>query len=239
MIQLCHTKCSLRDAGPLLDYLTTVNEWMNANPNEVVTILLTNPDGATASAFGAVMQASGLSTWAYSPGSKLTMTQWPTLQTMISNGDRLVMFLGESVLTSHFPLPSDLLTRTTKDYEADTASVPYILDEFAYFFETAYDETDSSFPSCVLDRPSNSNGSGLMMLVNHYLDLSLFGILIPNAFLLPQTNAATGKGSVGAQADLCLQTWGRVPNVILVDFFSAGEFSILRMESGKWSTNLW
>jgi hypothetical protein len=104
--------------------------------------------------------------------------------------------------------------------------VPYILNEFTYFFETAYDITDSSFPSCDLDRPSGSSGSGLMMIVNHFLDLDIFGILIPDVLAAPKTNAATGAGSIGAQSDLCISKWGRSPNVVLVDYFELGKFRL-------------
>lgn len=201
-LELCHTTCLERDAGTLLSYLTSVNTWLEANPNEVLTILLTNGDGVSVSLFGTAMVSSGLSKHAYSPGSKLTISEWPTLQEMISNGDRLVMFL---------------------DFGANTASVPFILDEFSYFFETAYDVTDPNFSSCALDRPSGSSGSGLMMIVNHFLDLDILGILIPDDFALDTTNAATGKGSIGAQSDLCYSTWGRRPNVVLVDYFNSGK----------------
>ena len=64
-----------------------------------------------------------------------------------------------------------------------------------------------------------------MYIVNHFLDLDIFGVLIPATIELPRTNAATGDGSVGAQADLCTSTWGRRPNVILVDFFETGKFA--------------
>lgn len=63
------------------------------------------------------------------------------------------------------------------------------------------------------------------MIVNHFLDLNIFGILIPDDFALETTNAATGTGSIGAQADLCYTTWGRMPNVVLVDFFNVGKLS--------------
>jgi hypothetical protein len=62
------------------------------------------------------------------------------------------------------------------------------------------------------------------MIVNHFLDLDIFGILIPDTLALSTTNAATGTGSIGAQASLCYSTWGRLPNVVLVDFFNVGEF---------------
>jgi hypothetical protein len=62
-----------------------------------------------------------------------------------------------------------------------------------------------------------------MMIVNHFLDLDIFGILIPDNLADAQTNAATGTGSIGAQADLCISTWGRSPNLILVDDFNIGK----------------
>jgi hypothetical protein len=102
--------------------------------------------------------------------------------------------------------------------------VPYILDEFSYFFETEFDETDSTFSSCALNRPAGSSGAGLMMIVNHFLDLDIFGILIPDNAADAQTNAATGTGSIGAQANLCISTWGRSPNFILVDDFNIGKW---------------
>lgn len=62
-----------------------------------------------------------------------------------------------------------------------------------------------------------------MYLVNHYLDQSLLGILIPDNQADSTTNAATGDGSLGAQAELCTGKWGREPNVLLVDMFDRGE----------------
>jgi hypothetical protein len=121
------------------------------------------------------------------------------------------------------PPPNPLLP---KDYLADTSKVPYILDEFSYFFETAYDVT--SFSSCALDRPPGSHGDGLMMLVNHFKDVDLWGIFIPDVPDDAKTNAATGSGSIGEQADLCITTWGRSPNLILLDNFNIGRFFSLR-----------
>ncbi|KAE8442256.1 hypothetical protein EG329_003516 [Mollisiaceae sp. DMI_Dod_QoI] len=178
-LELCHTSCLEKDAGTLESYLSTVNTWMAANPNEVLTILLTNGDNADVSLFGTTVASSGISKYAYTPSSQL-------------------------------------------NYGADTSKVPYILDEFSYFFETAYDVTDKSFATCALDRPPGNSGSGLMMIVNHFLDLDILGILIPDELAASNTNAATGSGSIGAQADLCYSTWERNPNLILVDYFELG-----------------
>jgi hypothetical protein len=114
-IELCHTSCLLLNAGSLTNYLSPIKAWLDANPNEVVTLLLTNGDAIPVSKFGAVFAAVGLDKYAYTPPSTLTLDQWPTLQSLIHAGTRLVVFM---------------------DYHADTSAVSYILDEFTYFFET-------------------------------------------------------------------------------------------------------
>ena len=93
-LEMCHTTCIEEDAGTLISYLTTITTWMVANPDEVVTLLLTNGDSADVSLFGAAMVSSGLSAYAYTPPSQLTMADWPTLQELIDNDTRLIMFLG-------------------------------------------------------------------------------------------------------------------------------------------------
>ncbi len=94
VIKLCHTSCDLEDAGPLANYLTTVKKFLDANPNEVVTLLLTNGDGRPVSDFGAIVSSSGLANYAYVPPAQLAMADWPTLQDFITAGKRFIMFMG-------------------------------------------------------------------------------------------------------------------------------------------------
>jgi hypothetical protein len=101
----------------------------------------------------------------------------------------------------------------TTDYNADTSSVPYILDEFSYYFETHYDVTDSSFPDCSIDRPSGASGDGRMGIVNHMLHLEILGIQIPDELAADTTNSVD---SINAQAAICEGLYGRAPNVVLV-----------------------
>lgn len=109
------------------------------------------------------------------------------------------------------------------DYGADVAKVPYILDEFAYYFETPFDVTDRKFPNCNIDRPPGANADGRMYIVNHFLDVDILGVLVPDRLRAPKTNAVSGEGSIGAQADLCRSKHSRSPNVILVDFIDQGQ----------------
>lgn len=61
-----------------------------------------------------------------------------------------------------------------------------------------------------------------MILVNHFLDYSFFGILIPNQTAAGTTN---GAASITAQADLCSGLYGRTPNFILVGLYRPGWIS--------------
>ncbi|CAG7945538.1 unnamed protein product [Penicillium salamii] len=202
-LELCHTSCFLEDAGTLKKFLTTIKKWLDAHPNEVVTLLLTNGDSISISEFGDTFSSSGITKYAYvPPSSPLAISDWPTMGDLISSGKRLVVFL---------------------DYGANTSQVSYIHDEFAYYFETAYDVTDASFSSCSIDRPPGASATGRMGLVNHFLDIDIFGVKVPARDKAGTTNAASGKGSIGAQASLCAGLYGRVPNVILADFVDKGE----------------
>lgn len=99
----------------------------------------------------------------------------------------------------------------------------YILDEFAYYFETAYGVTDPSFSNCSIDRPPGAAATGRMGIVNHFLDIDVFGVKIPARQRADTTNAATGQGSIGAQAALCAGLYGRAPNLVLADFVDKGD----------------
>lgn len=94
VIEMCHTSCISLDAGSLAEFLTPIKTWMEGNPNEVLTLLLTNPDKIPVAEWGEVFAAVGIDKYAYAPGTELAMEQWPTLQSMINSGKRLVVFMG-------------------------------------------------------------------------------------------------------------------------------------------------
>jgi hypothetical protein len=94
-LELCHTSCFLEDAGTLKSFLTTIKKWLDANPNEVVTLLLTNGDSVSITEFGDTFTSSGIVSYAYNPSaSPLSIADWPTLGDLISIGKRLIVFLG-------------------------------------------------------------------------------------------------------------------------------------------------
>ncbi|KAH6669017.1 PLC-like phosphodiesterase [Halenospora varia] len=209
-LQLCHTSCALLDGGSLQTFLTAIKTWMDANPNEVVTLLLVNSDTQSVSSFGSVFSSSGISTYGYTPSSTTgPITTWPTLQTLISANTRLVTFV------------------TNISYDS---SVPYLMPEFNYVFETAFGVTTAANFTCALDRPSSLSSSasavsaGYLGLLNHFLDSEILGFTIPNVDALSTTNSAATNtsGTAGTHGETCNSEWGVKPAFILVDFFNVG-----------------
>ena len=62
------------------DYLTTVNTWLQANPNEFLTFIFTNPEGVSLpDVWAPAFVASGIADLAYVP------SEVPTKQSDVSD----------------------------------------------------------------------------------------------------------------------------------------------------------
>ncbi|WVF68545.1 hypothetical protein IAT40_003313 [Kwoniella sp. CBS 6097] len=200
-VHLCHTSCSLLDGGSLEDYLKKVVTWISSNPNDVVTIVLTNPENLAVSTYSPILTSAGIADYMYTPSaSSIALSDWPTLGELIDQKKNVVAFM---------------------DYQADFSSEPRLIDEFSNMFEDAYDVTDASF-SCSVNRTSG-DASSQMMLINHFLDTSYaFGgtsFWVPNKDGLNTTNAESGDGSIGFHVGNCVSIWGRNPNHVLLDYY--------------------
>lgn len=111
VLSMCHTTCLELYAGSLETYLTTVKTWLDANPDNVLTMLLVNGDVVNATDFGDVFSSVGLADMAFVPSTSpdmLAMADWPTYAELLANGTRIVVFL---------------------DTGANETQVPYILGE--------------------------------------------------------------------------------------------------------------
>ncbi|KAF2770689.1 hypothetical protein EJ03DRAFT_373550 [Teratosphaeria nubilosa] len=214
-LHVCHTSCELLDAGKLTTILLV--NGANASANELaaeceaagnVTDLVYRPP-STNSWINASANISSSSS--YAPGPSLGLTQdWPTLQSLIKSGTRLVNFVASL---------------------EDNSYATYLLDEFTHVFENDYDVTVPSGFSCEANCPSsvqNKTGlalaEGLMPLMNHFLyELEAFNIEVPNDTYISTTNSDTrGEGNLGSAADDCTKIYGKIPNFVLVDFFNVG-----------------
>lgn len=207
---LCHSSCDLLDAGSLENWLSEIKTWMDANTNDVVTLLLVNSDNASPADLGSQFSASGIDTLAYAPASTTVLPQtWPTLDNLISNNTRLMTFVAS-------------LSQPSSQY-------PYLMDEFTFIFENNFENENPTDYSCNPNRPSSLGSasaalsSGRMFLMNHFLyDTQLFGIQMPNETYANVTNAETGLGSLGGSLDECTGVYGKPPTFVLVDFFNVG-----------------
>ena len=209
---LCHSSCSLLDAGTLSSWLGEIKTWLDANSHDVVTILLVNSDNAPAASLDAEFQAANIKSYAYTPPSTTTALEtWPTLQDMIANNTRLVTFVASLAPSSN-------------------TAAPYLLDEFTFVFENPYNVTSASNFSCTADRPPTLQGqtatavsSGRLPLVNHFLDQQDgLGIDTPNTTYITTTNGATGTGNLQQAVSDCAGVYGRAPAFVLVDYFDQG-----------------
>ncbi|EPQ50098.1 PLC-like phosphodiesterase, partial [Gloeophyllum trabeum ATCC 11539] len=207
-LHFCHTSNShqlLFDGGTVEDYLKTVKAWLDANPNEVLTFVFTNPEGLSIKdQWDPAFQNSGVADLAYVPPSTpVKQSDWPTLGELISSGKRVVVFMDAGA--------------------DDGSTVPYILSEFPNVWETPFSVTDSSFP-CSVDRTSGPlpNDEHLYM-INHSLNKNVLdtGIIVSDPADAPTTN---GVPSILANAYGCTQfADGRAPNFLLLDFVDKGE----------------
>jgi len=208
-IQLCHTSCVFFNGGTLQDYLQSVKSWMDSNPNDVVSLLIVNSDGFSATDYDTVFKAVGLDALSYAPTSEVTKnTAWPSLGSMIGSGKRLVTFMN---------------------YHADFTAVPYIIDEFTNVWETAYDVTDTTF-DCNVNR-SNGDTTTELYVINHFRDTTFLNpkVLIPDRKDASVTNGVSGTGSLGVQVQTCVTAYGRNPNFMLVDFYEFGGGSVFQV----------
>lgn len=211
-LHVCHSSCDLLDAGTLSSWLGEVRSWLDTNPNDVVTVLLVNGAEADASELASHYATAGItSDLAYTPnGATYESQQWPTLQSMITSGTRLVNFVSGI---------------------ANNSAYPYLMDEFDYVFENDYDNSLPTDFSCEASRPGVAVGNtagaisnGMLPLMNHFLyQDQAFGIQSPNQTYVTTTNAPSGAvGNLGDAATSCTQAYGRPPSFIMVDFFNVG-----------------
>lgn len=205
-LHFCHTSCSLFDGGKVERYFKRVKHFLDRHPNEVLTLILANPENVSAvDMWRPIFESSGLADMAYvPPNSTMTRGDWPTLKEMLDSGKRVVVFM---------------------DKGAEDGTVPYILPQFNMMWEDEYDPADSKFP-CAVDRTGGSLApSQQLNLINHNLNLNILpfgrGLRIPARLDSPRTNSVN---SILNHANHCAPLANdNLPNFVLVDFVNIGQ----------------
>jgi len=204
-LNFCHTNCFLFNGGKVKDYFGKVKYFLDRHPNEVITIIIANPENVSAEVWQPIFETSGLAAMAYAPPqTPMSREDWPTLRELLDAGKRLVVFM---------------------DKGAEGKSVPYLLPQFTMMWEDEYDPTDPEFP-CKVDRTSGPlTPPQQLNLINHNLNIDLMpignGLRIPDRLDSPRTN---GIYRITAHANHCASLAGdRYPNFVLVDFVNIGQ----------------
>ncbi|KAL0959336.1 hypothetical protein HGRIS_014597 [Hohenbuehelia grisea] len=202
---------ALFDGGPVSDYLTKVKTFLDANPNEVITLIFTNPEGKSVpNIWKPAFDAAGLTSLCYVPPSlPVKASDWPTLGQLIDSGKRVVVFL-DSGADGNGPEPG---------------TVDFILPEFQMIWETPFSRTDATFP-CRIDRiagPLSSDDH--LYMINHSRDINVIpigdGVLISDRADAPTTN---GVPSILAEANGCAPlAAGKAPSFVLLDYVNVGQ----------------
>ncbi|KAF2670942.1 hypothetical protein BT63DRAFT_361496, partial [Microthyrium microscopicum] len=213
VLRVCHTSCAIYDGGLLTDWLASISRWLDRNANEVVTLLLVNGGGIEATILDSAYKNSGIAKYTFTPSftSAPVLSSWPDLNSFVSSNKRLITFVDS--------LPSG------------NTGASYLLPEFSYIFENAYEITSPTGFTCAPARPptisttAQAQSSNMMFLQNHFLGTALgAGIVIPNMNASSNTNGpdANVTGSLGAAAKECQMIYNKAPNFLLVDWFDHG-----------------
>jgi hypothetical protein len=128
---------------------------------------------------------------------------------MIGKGERLVTFINKLI--------------------PDKENAPYLLDEFDFVWENAYDVASPADFACTPDRPFNTTtirdarASGKLFFMNHLLyKHQAFKIIIPDIRSIENTNSWDAPGGPGAHLTKCTKEVARQPTFVLVDYFNVG-----------------
>ena len=212
MWRLCHSNCLLYDGGSLLDWLSGIKGWLDAHPDDVVTVVLVNSDNADAPTLNSIFTAANITNYAYTPPNAQSAPKaWPTLNDLIAQDKRLMVFIADLA-------------------PASNTVAPYLMNEFTFIFENNYDNVHPTDFSCQPNRPSTLENniplalqSNYLPFMNHFRYDNTNGIEIPSVENVQTTNAASGgAGNLGDAAANCTAAWHRAPAFILVDFYFVG-----------------
>ncbi len=187
-IALTYHTFALLGSQKLVDVLSEVKDFMLSNPTEIITIIFQN-DGGNIQLQKAI-DSIGLDDMTYIHNNG---ESWPTLQTMVDNNQRLVLFVENN----------------------KTPRANYLMHAWSTTFDTKYTYKNVS----EFDSDVNRGGSGSkeLFLVNHWLQN---GIGLPDKTLAPQANK---RSVVSKRVQDCAADNDHFINFLGVDFYEIGD----------------
>ncbi|MDG1332063.1 MAG: phosphatidylinositol-specific phospholipase C domain-containing protein [Crocinitomicaceae bacterium] len=179
--------------SPFEDELQKITDFLDNNPNEVVTVIL--ECYVSADDVEAEMIQSGLMSYVY---EHQLGTAWPTLQTMITNNKRCVVF---------------------SDVDDASASQGWYHYMWTNMVETHYSNNDISDFSCDFNRGDSIND---LFILNHFVTNSVLG-----TGLEAESEIANSNPYFINRALQCQQEKAKFPNFVTVDFVELGDSKLV------------
>ena len=172
---------------PLSDIFNDIKTFLDNNPNEIVTIIL--ECYVTANEIEDEINQAGLSNYLYTHNSA-----WPTLQNMIDNNNRLVIF-------------SDV-----DDASSSQSWYHYVWD---YAVETHYSVATINDFTCDFNRGDPVND---LFIFNHFVTDANLGY-----GLYPESNDVNANPFFITRALDCQTQTNKFPNFVTVDYYELGD----------------
>lgn len=173
---------------PLADLLSDIKTFLDQHPAEVVTIIFESY--ITAAQMDAVFQQTSLLPYLH---IQPLGQPWPTLNTMIQSGKRLVVFTDDSNTTGY-------------DW------YHYMWD---YAVETHYSAHSRTDLSCEFNRGDSTNS---LFILNHFVTQVPLGY-----GLIDSAQAINSNPYLQSRTMSCWAQTGKMPNFLTVDFYERGD----------------
>lgn len=179
--------------SPFEDELEKIKTFLDNNPNEVVTVIL--ECNVSADDVEAKMIQSGLMNYVY---EHQLGTAWPTLQSMIDNNSRCVVF---------------------SDVDDASASQAWYHYMWTNMVETHFSNHDISDFSCDFNRGDSIND---LFILNHFVTSSITG-----TGLEAESEVVNSNPFFINRALQCQQEKLKFPNFVTVDFVELGDSKLV------------
>jgi len=179
--------------SPFEDELTKIKDFLDNNPNEIVTVIL--ECYVSANDVEDEMNQSGLMNYVY---EHQLGTAWPTLQTMIDNNTRCVVF---------------------SDVDDASASQGWYHYMWTNMVETHYSNNNINDFSCDFNRGDSIND---LFILNHFVTNSITG-----TGMEAESEIANSNPYFINRALQCQQEKAKFPNFVTVDFVELGDSKLV------------
>ena len=179
---------SILGSAPFLDFMIDIKTFLDSHPNEIITIILECYTSANEIEYD-ITQA-GLISYLYTHSAG---NNWPTLQTMINNDTRFVVFSDQD------------------DANASQEWYHYVWD---HAVETHYTNNNQTDFSCDFNRGDSIND---LFILNHFITNSVLGTGDESQATIVNSNPYFIN-----RALQCQQEKNKFPNFITVDFYELG-----------------